>query len=355
MTARPENFRYPAGFALVREGSLRIAPALSLPGLVTELGGDWERMLAESGVDPNLFNHPENTIPFADLGRLLELCVASTGCPHLGLLAGGRHGIDALGVVGGLASYAPDLGSALRSLILLLHLHDRGAIPALWVSGDRAVFAYTIYQADVPGTLQIYDGALAIAHNLMNDLLGPDWRANEVRLYRERPSDIDPYRSRFRTTLTFGAEHSALVFPALLLDRPLAGADPRIYSQLTRAIEEHEAQGGGDLAGHIKRVLRRLLVGGACQNDTSVSQVSSLFGVHRRTLNRRLRERGTSFRDLIDITRYEMARQLLRDTAMPVSQIGAALDYAETAAFVRAFRRWSGTTPAAWRSDRQRV
>ena len=355
MTARPEKFRYPAGFALVQEGSLRMAPALSLPGVVTELGCDWERVLAESGVDPELFSDPESTIPFAELGGLLELCVTCTGCPHLGLTLGGRQGVEALGMVGGLAGYAPDLGSALRSLILLMHLHDRGAIPALWVSGDRAVFAYTIYQPNVPGTSQIYDGALAIAHNIISGLVGPGWKASEVRLHRERPADTEPYRRHFRTTLSFGADHSALIFPASTLDRPLAGADPRIYSQVTRAIEENEAQGGEDLAGHIQRVLRRLLVGGACQKDTCIEQVSSLFGVHRRTLNRRLREKGTTFRELIDATRYEMARQLLRDTALSISQISAALDYAETAAFVRAFRRWSGTTPAAWRSDRQRA
>jgi AraC-like DNA-binding protein len=77
--------------------------------------------------------------------------------------------------------------------------------------------------------------------------------------------------------------------------------------------------------------------------------VADLFAIHRRTLNRRLRAQGTTFKALVDETRYEVARQLLRDTRIPVAQVAAALDYSDPASFDRAFRRWSGTTPSAWR------
>jgi AraC-like DNA-binding protein len=80
--------------------------------------------------------------------------------------------------------------------------------------------------------------------------------------------------------------------------------------------------------------------------------VSGTFEVHKRTLNRRLRERGISFQELVEETRYHIARQMLRETDLAIVEIAAVLDYADAAAFTRAFRRWSGTTPAAWRKDR---
>jgi AraC-like DNA-binding protein len=79
--------------------------------------------------------------------------------------------------------------------------------------------------------------------------------------------------------------------------------------------------------------------------------VAKLFAVHRRTLNRRLREDGTSFKALLDAIRYEFARQLLRDTPMSTIEVALNLGYSELGPFLRAFRRWSGTSPAAWRAE----
>jgi AraC-like DNA-binding protein len=74
--------------------------------------------------------------------------------------------------------------------------------------------------------------------------------------------------------------------------------------------------------------------------------------MHSRTLSRRLSAFSTNFQALVDEGRFEIARQMLEDSAMEVSQIAASLDYADASAFTRAFRRWSGTTPALWRAKR---
>jgi AraC-like DNA-binding protein len=306
-------------------------------------------LFAEVGVDRAVFDSPENVIAFPVLGRLLTLCAARSGCPHLGLLIGERAGIDVLGVVGRLAIRAADLGSALRSIVLYLHLHDRGGVPGLSVSSDRAAFGYTVYQPNVTGADYVYDAALLIASNILKALAGPGLQLSEVCLTRSQPDDIAPYRERFRSRLRFDAEHNAVVFPASWLEHPLGGADVRLHRQIMAEIAALESRSAGDLAAQLQRALRRLLVSGASQRETSMEQISALFGIHRRTLNRRLRARGTSFKALIDAARYDAARQLLRDTRLPVADIAAVLDYAEVSAFGHAFQRWSGTSPAAWR------
>jgi AraC-like DNA-binding protein len=80
-------------------------------------------------------------------------------------------------------------------------------------------------------------------------------------------------------------------------------------------------------------------------------QVAALFSMHSRTLSRRLNDFGTSFQALLDESRFEVARQMLEDSRTEVKQIAMALDYADASAFTRAFRRWSGTTPAQWRRN----
>lgn len=78
-----------------------------------------------------------------------------------------------------------------------------------------------------------------------------------------------------------------------------------------------------------------------------------MFSMHSRTLHRRLADFGVTFKALADETRLEIARRMLEDSTTPISQIAEALDYADASAFTRAFRRWTETTPAAWRAARE--
>ena len=77
--------------------------------------------------------------------------------------------------------------------------------------------------------------------------------------------------------------------------------------------------------------------------------------MHRRTLHRHLRTEGLAFRQVADEIRFEIACELLENTDMALSQVAAALQYSELSAFTRAFRRWSGQTPSAWRGSHPRV
>ena len=81
------------------------------------------------------------------------------------------------------------------------------------------------------------------------------------------------------------------------------------------------------------------------------AQVAALFSMHSRTLSRRLDAFGVNFQALVDEGRFEIARQMLGDSAMDVRQIALLLGYADPSAFTRAFRRWSGSTPGRWRAS----
>jgi AraC-like DNA-binding protein len=77
--------------------------------------------------------------------------------------------------------------------------------------------------------------------------------------------------------------------------------------------------------------------------------------MHPRTLNRRLNTYGLGYQELLDETRFEIAQQMLKESSLEVSEIALRLDYAEARSFIRAFRRWSGTTPARWRATEKQL
>ena len=339
-----------SGLALVMDGTLRIGPLISIPQLLREMAVDPADVMREAGIDPALFEDPENTISFAAMGRLFSLCVARSGCPHFGLLVGRQGGISSLGIVGLLSQHLPDVRTALRNIILHLHLHDRGAVPTLEVQNETAMLGYTIYQKNVVSTDQIYDGAMAIAFNLMKALCGPKWQPSEVLLCHAEPADREPYRALFKVPPRFDAERTALVFPATWLDQPMHGVNPQLRRILEAEVEALKILSDGDFVSQLRRILQSLIVAGC----PSVDQTALLLAMHRRTLNRRLNALGITFKQLLDETRFEIAQQLLRDTRMPVVDIAVTLNYTGASAFTRAFRRWSGASPAAWRAAFQR-
>ena len=95
----------------------------------------------------------------------------------------------------------------------------------------------------------------------------------------------------------------------------------------------------------MRRLLGEALTGG----DPGLENFTRQLGMTARTLQRKLKEEGTSYQDLIDEVRCEVARRHLRRPAMAISEIAFALGFSETSAFHRAFKRWTGMTPKEYR------
>jgi hypothetical protein len=84
----------------VPPGYMNLGAAKGICAALTELGADPEQVIAEAGIDPRLFDDPDNLISVAALGRFVLHCVEQTHCPHFGLLVGGKATLDSLRVVG---------------------------------------------------------------------------------------------------------------------------------------------------------------------------------------------------------------------------------------------------------------
>jgi AraC-like DNA-binding protein len=336
--AIPPAHPLPAGY--VQSGVVReIAPTLRALDL------DPDPIIKAAGLDPHVFDDGTSAIPYQALGRLCALGVAHTRCRHFGLMFGSRATILSLGLVGRLMLHSETFGDALRGLVANLSVQDRVVVPSLEVEDDTVVFGYAVYQPETESADQITDAAMACAVNAIRALLGNDWAPTEVLLPRAKPADAEPYRRHFRAPIRFDQEIAALVFPSRCLELRIAGADPLLRAMVEERIEQIKGAQGSDFSDDIRRLLRMRLTSQHCSAD----EIASLLAMHRRTLSRRLQGDGMGYRDISNEIRFEIARQLLGDTDLPLGQIAAALDYSEASAFSRAFRRWSGETPKAWR------
>lgn len=329
-----------------RDAIVRVGPLTSIPAVLRELDSDPAPVFDSAGFDIAGFSDPDTEIPYLAASRLLARCVSVTGCEHFGLLLGMRAGPSCLGVAGFLLSSAPDVATALHGLLQHLDLHDQGGVPTLQIENGIARLGYAIHEPGAQATDQIYDLAVAIACNIMRALCGQKWNATEVLLSRRPPRDLAPYRRFFRAPLHFNAAQSGVTFPNRWLDHKIVSADPLLHRHLEHEALTLHALRDASIVEDLRRALhRQLLNNQAC----AVAEVAGELRIHQRTLNRRLRDHGTSFRRELDNVRYAVAQQLLAESTIPLARIATILNYADVTAFSRAFKRWTGSTPGQWR------
>ncbi len=324
---------------------MRIGVLCGIPIVLREFGVSCTAILRSLGLKTTLFKNPENRIPFAMAGQLLETCAQRTHCPHFGLSVGQKAGITSLGMVGSLMQCSPTVEAALRSFVTYASLNNRAGTPVLNVAGAEASYGYVIYDQRVTGRTQFYDGAMAVALNIMRSLCSPRWLPSVVCFAHSEPKDKRPYERILGTSLRFDAPLTALVFPERLLDRKAIGADHKRYRSLLQQAARLDTVQDKNLAEQLRRLLRVMLVSGRGSGDDA----ADFFMIHPRTLHRRLRSQGTTLRALVGEIRTEVARQLLEDTHMSVTDIAATLGYANLTAFTRAFQRCLKVPPSIWR------
>jgi AraC-like DNA-binding protein len=253
--------------------------------------------------------------------------------------------LNSLGLVGLLMRSMPDARGALRALVNSLQIHSQGAVTTLEDDGRVAVLSYNAIDPTIEATDQTGDGAVAMMLNVMRELCGPDFQAIEASFAHRQPANIKPFQRFFRVPLYFNAAHFALAFSSDWLDVPVPYADADLQRLLEKQIDVIKSRRGMQFPDQVRDVLRSALLTNCCSEE----KIAALFGIPARTFMRRLKSCETGFQELVDQTRFEMAQLMLTNTSLTIGQIGDLLGYARASTFIRAFRRWSNTTPAAWR------
>ena len=331
-----------------KEGCVRVGPVAAIPDLLRKYSREpIEQIFRDVGLDLALFDNPENSISFIKVGQLLKQCAKSTGIPHFGLLVGQHAGPDSLGRLSEFAIHSPDAGSALRNMILHLSIHDRGSIPSLTIKDGTAMIEYAIYLPLQGGSSQISMIAITNICNVMRALCGETWAPSQVQFAHAQPEDIHPYSSIFNAPINFNADMNALIFPSHWLDKRIPGANPEQYRILVEELTTIQSRASIDLLEQIHSLLYPLIASG----NSSEENLAKMLSLHPRTLNRRLKERGTSFRALLAGSRFEISKRLLEESDISIIRISAILGYADQSIFTRAFHRWSGISPKQWRSQ----
>ena len=315
----------------------------NFPDTARKLGGDPAKLLELADVAPEVISVPGIFLPYANYMRLMAVAAKATGTPHFGLLMSRSGNAETLGTVGMIMSQADTVGAAWDTLSYFYRLHDTYGQVRLYRYPDTVMISYGLPRNDQPGTRQVYDVGAGVTANIMRQLCGSQFLGEEIRLPFAEPVDLSPYAELPYKKTSFGASSLEIHVSAKLMAQPIQGRS----EELRDVLDGYFARQLGNQRSFsqlVEDMIRRLLPTGEC----TLPHVAETLATSQRTLQVRLDQEGTSFRQLLEDVRRQIATFHLRRGDMQLTQLAMVLGYSELSAFSRSFRGWYGMSPRRW-------
>lgn len=318
--------------------------------VLLESGVDIDAMMRRIGLDAKQLIGPGARVPREYACALGREMVSASGLPDIGLRAAARTRLDDFGLVGYIARHSENALAGLHRFdrygrlvadAVRLRIERRGAQVILtgMLLGGRPT---------IPAGVDVEVGGLvAVIREGTNGAATP----LRVALPRPRPAAVEPYRRFFGAPVTFEAAAMTLVYPVEPLIAPNPASDPQLLSILERRARDALAELPeiGSLTAQIEGAIARRLAEG----DLVFSHIADELGVTARTLRRHISETGRSYRKIVNDVRREHALALLREGRHSVTSVAEHVGFGDSSAFARAFRRWTGSSPRAFRRTRR--
>jgi AraC-like DNA-binding protein len=330
----------------MKEPSALARVALMHVERTTRWGVDREDLLRAAKIDEAQLRDPDARIPLSAIVRLWHAAVLRIPDPTLGL----RLGCDACAREFGLVGYTMAFSGTLQAALTRLARYDRIVSESLVVHLDAGAEG-TWVRVDAEPALQAFrpaaDARLAALLSVCREIAAAPLAPLTVHLPYRRPADVKEYEKFFRAPLEFGAPATALLLGPDDLARPVSSSDEALTGYLDQLAQQILTTLGSEQTNRDR--VRRLLWSSLSDGIPDLDAVARQLGMSARTLQRRLREEDTTFAAVLSEFRQDMARPLLRDGRLAVSEVAFLLGYEDPSSFQRAFRRWSGRSPRAFR------
>jgi len=293
---------------------------------------------------------PDERVPIAVVHELLRGTVELTGDPDIGLKAAREISMGDYGALEYVASSAPNLGEALQIVGRYLPLVNDALRFSFRTEGERAIVQLDS-QVVLPRAAADFQSAAFHITSSYRRPRDPDVEF-EVLFTHAQPERTGEYERTFAPgKLRFGAPFNGFVFDKRHLQMPLQSADPKLHDLLRKHAEQllAELPRAESVTQKVRDLIAQQLSGG----NPSAELIARDLHMSPRTLGRKLEHEGTTFKELLDDMRRRSAMRYVGGHDLGLSEIAFLLGFSQTAAFHRAFKRWTGQTPLEYRRARR--
>jgi len=308
-----------------------------------------KRMLAALGLDQRSLEADGARIPFGLHAAFFEAAARQAGDPCLGLHFGQTRDTRDAGLLGYVGLSSPTVMDGLKNLARYRPVFSDAAEMDIFRLEAQGRLTWWFHGAAGEMARQCVEFAATNLIRAMRAKTGR--RVAPVALVFAHPRDEETgaFDDYFGCQVTFGAPENAVEFRLADLALPLSTADSRLLTILRRCCEDVLARSPERPPSLVERV-ERLVADRLTNGEASMAAIAAELGMSARSLSRRLAGQGTSFHAIVEEIRRELAARYLHERRLSLTEIAFLLGYSEVSTFNHAFRRWTGTTPAAFRA-----
>ena len=323
----------------------------NLLDVAAERGADRDALLGAVGLTLRQLQDETTRVEAEVYNAFVATAVRECGDPLFGLHAGERLNIAAAGLIAQIVQSCSSVRQALEMCCEFAMLGCRALPLEMHAEGDAVFLAMTPdpnwLEQSPAAVQQTLDGVLAFTLREYHMLVQFSRMPLEVRLSRPRPARVTEYERVFGCPTLFNCARDGMLFPRAMLEQPIHSANYELLQLLVDFARQKlaEIEQGDPLERRVRNAVLAMLH----PRFPSVDQVAAHLNVSVRTLQRRLTERGLSFRTILDELRNDFALRYLRRADLPIAEVADLLNYSDSANFIRAFRRRHDVSPAQWR------
>jgi AraC-like DNA-binding protein len=317
------------------------------------LGLDVTQLLAAAGLARSVVYDPDARIEREQAWALWGEAFARSGDPDLALHAVEALDFGAYKVLDFLAANAPTLGEGLQRIAAYFHLVDAGTLLSAHEGPDSIKFRMTPADPSTTQPRPVVEYTLAAIVLRTRAACGEAYPLQHVDVAYPRPESDAEHRRIFGCPVGFGRPVSELSLAPEVWARPVVGAQPALFEILEEHARQRSEQASTavTIASQVRDLLAEELRGG----EPTLKRIGKRLAMSERALQRRLKEHGSSFGELLDAVRAELARAYLKEATVSIGEVGYLLGFDDQSSFSRAFKRWTGASPRAYRGRAERA
>jgi AraC-like DNA-binding protein len=322
--------------------------ALSMWRAIESYGVDPAALFKRAGLDPRKLYDSNARYRDSCLYKLWQLAVEATGDPYIGLKVASFWHPSTAHALGYAWLASATLLDALERTVRYYRLMTDKEELVLKESDEEFRLIIENPALDYPTAPEDLDASFAALVYLCRMCYGESFHPLRITLRRQELPDPAPFEEFFRAPIQYSGNEDSVCFDKVDVRAPLPTANAEVARANEKIVQEYLARfDRSSAATQVRARLTEQLSSGHATQDS----IADVLHMSLRTLQRRLSDEGTSYKGLLDETRRELASHYMAESHRSINEITYLLGFSEPSNFSRAFRRWTGKSPSAYRAQ----
>lgn len=312
-------------------------------------GLDKNELLTDAGIDEKTLANPDSRIGISKMVRLWEVAVEKSGDPCFGLrVVRYLHPIT-FHALGPALLASQNLHEALARLCRVYQIISDEVEVRIDGLIDATALCFTPFPGQPLPVGASVDAFMAVAISYARMLDDEFLNPIKVDFMHASVKGMEKFAELFRAPVYFSQSDNRILFKNGEVYKPLPTANAEIARQNDKIVLEYLARFKKMQVG---QQVRTCLIDFLPSGEPDMARTAKAIGMSRRSLHRHLQNQGTSFREILDDTRKQLAELYIRQPHLSITEVAFRLGYSDSSNFSRAFKRWFGRSPYDYRKSR---